>query len=526
MKNKIKNVIIFILILLMAIIIVGSIYYNKTYPKQDFDVVMFTLTAGVENTSPDVINGILSSCAIPVLITIIIITLPIIKKTNSNLHVDIKIRKKMFSFQLYPIKYTSKHRIIYLTFIFIVSIIVFVKCFYVDEFIKNKFQDTKLFEEYYIDPRNVNITFPNKKRNLILILGESFETTVLSKENGGAWDYSLMPELEELAITNTSFSNNETLGGAAQVYGTTYSAAGNVAITSGIPLKAQELLLHTNSYNGNGNYLSGAYSIGEILKDNGYNLEIIMGSDGFFGGRTQYYSTNGNYKIFDVNYAIETGKMSEQDKVWWGFNDDTLFEWSKEEISNLSNENNPFNYIILTADTHFTDGYLSPNAEIKYESQYENVHAYSSKCINEFVEWIKQQDFYEDTTIVIIGDHLGMQEDFYSEKVTGGYQRKVYNVIINPAIPAKNTTNRQFTTMDLYPTILASMGAKIEGNRLALGTNLYSGEPTLLEQLGYQYLNTELRKNSAFYNKHILGDDYYIIKKANNNEGSEENNIE
>ena len=57
---------------------------------------------------------------------------------------------------------------------------------------------------------------------------------------------------------------------------------------------------------------------------------------------------------------------------------------------------------MITADTHFVDGYLSPNAENKFELQYENVHAYSSKLVYEFIEWAKQQDFYEDTTIVIL----------------------------------------------------------------------------------------------------------------------------
>ena len=243
-----------------------------------------------------------------------------------------------------------------------------------------------------------------------------------------------------------------------------------------------------------------------------------MGSDSNFGGRKQYYTTNGNYKIFDVNYAISQKKMTVDQLVWWGFEDDKLYDWSKEELLNLAKENKPFNYIILTADTHFIDGYLSPNAENKFDSKYENVHAYSSKIANEFIEWIKNQDFYKDTTIVIIGDHLGMQSEFYSEKMEEGYVRTVYNVIINPTIEAKNNKNRIFTTMDMYPTMLASIGAEIEGNRLGLGTNLYSGIPTLTETLGYEYFNNELKKTSNFYNKRILGDDYYIFKKQQTKE--------
>ena len=117
------------------------------------------------------------------------------------------------------------------------------------------------------------------------------------------------------------------------------------------------------------------------------------------------------------------------------------------------------------------------------------------------------------SSIVIVGDHLGMQTEFYTEKTKNEYYRTIYNVVINPAIEKNNNINRIFTAMDMYPTMLASIGAKIEGEKIGLGTNLYSGIPTLAEEYGISYLNEELVKNSRFYNKKILGDDYFIMKK-------------
>ena len=55
--------------------------------------------------------------------------------------------------------------------------------------------------------------------------------------------------------------------------------------------------------------------------------------------------------------------------------------------------------------------------------------------------------------------------------------------------------------MDLFPTILSSMGYSIEGNRLGLGTNLFSSKKTLSEEMGYDEFNLELGKNSRFYHK-------------------------
>ena len=129
------------------------------------------------------------------------------------------------------------------------------------------------------------------------------------------------------------------------------------------------------------------------------------------------------------------------------------------------------------------------------------------------------------SSIVIVGDHLGMQTEFYTEKTKNEYYITIYNVVINPAIEKNNNINRIFTAMDMYPTMLASIGAKIEGERLGLGTNLYSGIPTLAEEYGISYLNEELVKNSRFYNEKILGDDYYIMKK-NTQKESEVNNEE
>ncbi len=129
------------------------------------------------------------------------------------------------------------------------------------------------------------------------------------------------------------------------------------------------------------------------------------------------------------------------------------------------------------------------------------------------------------SSIVIVGDHLGMQTEFYTEKTKNEYYITIYNVVINPAIEKNNNINRIFTAMDMYPTMLASIGAKIEGERLGLGTNLYSGIPTLAEEYGISYLNEELVKNSRFYNEKILGDDYYIMKK-NAQKESEVNNEE
>ena len=66
---------------------------------------------------------------------------------------------------------------------------------------------SEIFEEKYVDPMSVNLEFPKEKRNLIYIFLESMETTYFSKEEGGALEYNIIPELYDLAEENISFSN-------------------------------------------------------------------------------------------------------------------------------------------------------------------------------------------------------------------------------------------------------------------------------------------------------------------------------
>ena len=193
--------------------------------------------------------------------------------------------------------------------------------------------------------------------------------------------------------------------------------------------------------------------------------------------------------------------MTEDDIVWWGFDDEDLYSRAKKQLTEISKSKEPFNYTMLTVDTHFEDGYLDEKCKQEYDDQYSNVIKCADTKIADFITWIEQQDFYKNTTIIIVGDHLSMDTDYFKEK---NYVRTTYNVIINSKTPAIKTTNRSYSSLDMFPTTLAALGANISGNRLALGTNLYSKEKTLIEEYGYNYVFKELNKRSSFYNNNIL----------------------
>ena len=56
----------------------------------------------------------------------------------------------------------------------------------------------------------------------------------------------------------------------------------------------------------------------------------------------------------------------------------------------------------------------------------------------------------------------------------------------------------------MFPTILESMGVKIDGGRLGLGTSLFSNEKTLVERDGLDAVNEGFHGNSHYFNDEII----------------------
>ena len=376
----------------------------------------------------------------------------------------------------------------------------------------NKLQRQKVAKAYlssstyladnYVDPRDVKMTFPKKKRNLIHIYLESVENSYLNKELGGYMDVNLMPELTELYKEGLSFSNTDKFGGPHTTYASEWSVAAMINMGAGLPLK---IPMGRNSYGKTGSFLPGAITIGDILEAQGYNQTIMFGADADFGGLTTYFTTHGKFNIFDHKAAKEKGLIPKDYDVWWGYEDDKLYEYAKDEITRLANENKPFNFTMETADTHFPDGYLSEKAEKKHDSQYANVISYSTKEAVDFVKWIQKQPFYKDTTVVITGDHPSMDKKFFKD-FDPNYERTIINLILNAPVTTDNVQNRQYAPFDMFPTILSTLGVEIEGDRLGLGTNLYSNKKTIIEEQGLDTVNSGLGENSNFFNDEFIND--------------------
>lgn len=462
---------------LAVLILRSSSWMLKTWNNLSMEELVFHIKSPLQGTNEGMIRDYIVSCLIiSLVIAVVLAAIFIITKKNR-----------------------MAHRISILTTLVISGLTIVLSVRHVwttldiTAFSNNHNTYSTFIDDNYVDPSDVSIKFPEKKRNLVYIYLESMEMTYADKNNGGAFKENVIPELTQLSLDNENFSGTENiLNGGTSLTGTGWTVAAMFGQTSGLPLL---IPIEDNSMNTQEHFFPGITSLGDILKSAGYQQSLLIGSEAEFGGRKLYFTEHGDYNMWDYNYFKNIGGIPQDYRVWWGFEDNYLFKFAKEKLTELSSSDEPFNLTMLTVDTHFEDGYLCPDCSDTFGDQYSDVMACSSKKVTEFVDWIKQQDFYDNTTIIISGDHPTMDSDF-CDSVDEDYQRKVYTTYINSAVEPENTAYRDYATLDAFPTTLAAMGVNIDGNRLGLGTNLFSNTPTLIERFGIDSINAEFAKNS------------------------------
>lgn len=345
-----------------------------------------------------------------------------------------------------------------------------IKFFFLDDY-------GDFYEKNYIESKKENIKFPIQKKNLIYISLESMERSFANEEVYGG---SLIKAFEELETNEVYFSNYQ------DGFDTTPTKPSTVAILNGLPDSSYKMLL-TDTVS-----VPKSYSLGKIFQDAGYKTESIIGTNGKFTSLNSLFYKHGIAVNIDREYIKKHYPKEFIDGTLNQYSDQVLFKIVKSEILKLEQSSQNFFLLIQTIDTHAND-LPKVNFEKKYDNTYYNIIDNTSKLTVDFIKWFKTRSEFGDTVIIVAGDHLRRDN-----LIPYPIKRSIYNLFINSAIKPKNT-NRTFTQIDMFPTILEAMGVKIKGHRLGLGTSVFSDEPTLAERFSPEYLAKELVKRSKIY---------------------------
>lgn len=233
------------------------------FQRSSINQILFTLTQPVEGINQSQLDSYIVG---PLMQSLFFIFILIFIFYGINRLTKLKKRITVFEFIRFKKLLMSVLSIVILIFGFFISIneigYAEVKSYF--------FEKSELYEKAYVNPKKVNLTFPEQNRNLIYIFLESMETAYISKDLGDAQKENLLPNLTNRIQSGEAinFSNTDTIGGELPIYITGFTVGGMVAQTAGVPVRTS---LDNNTLNNNPNYqalkkfLPGAHSIDDVL---------------------------------------------------------------------------------------------------------------------------------------------------------------------------------------------------------------------------------------------------------------------
>lgn len=342
---------------------------------------------------------------------------------------------------------------------------------------------TDLYEKYYQVPEISATDFPTQKRNLLLIYLESMEANFQDKE---LYEKNLIPQLSALAKNSQHIENYHKL------YGTNYTKAALVAGLCGIPYIPPTTKLESIH-----NHLKNLTCISDILNNNGYETWFAKSADHKFAYTDLFYKSHGYRNIIDrstLTQNLTKQEIAQNKSSYGGLSDKLLFS----HILNLFQTQQiqePFLFTMFTVDTHVPGTVLPYNCKKIFGDVRDNILC-SDKVVTDFINEFKQTPYWENTSIVILGDHPMFKPlSVHSDK---DYKRTIYNVFLNLPNKLKINPKKAYTALDLAPSYLEILGINLPNQSFGLGRSIFSDTPSLITHKDYN-IKTAVRQKSQVY---------------------------
>ncbi|MDO1605038.1 LTA synthase family protein [Lactobacillus sp. YT155] len=242
----------------------------------------------------------------------------------------------------------------------------------------------------------------------------------------------------------------------------------------------------------------------------------------FHGNVASFWSRNNVYKNFGYNYFFDQSYYDtsmEKSGTEYGLKDKLMLSQSAKYLEQMQQ---PFYTKFITVTNHYpfpldeedNDGFVRPDTDNQVVNNYFATAHYLDNSIKEFFDYLKKSGIYDNSMIVLYGDHYGLSDSD--------------NKALSTIIDKKNDTPwNEFdnTQMQRVPFMINMKGLKggIQSQ--------YGGEidvlPTVLHlagidtqgyvQFGTDLMSSQHNGNVIFRNKDIINKDFTII---NNKSGS------
>lgn len=250
----------------------------------------------------------------------------------------------------------------------------------------------------------------------------------------------------------------------------------------------------------------------EQLKPYGYYSAVFHSNDKQFWNRDNMYPALGYDRYFNQQDFIGT----EQASVGWGLKDKDFFDQSIEKLKSLPQ---PFYAKFITLTNHFPyqldpeDQYIEEyTSDSNVVNRYFTTVRYMDEAIKQLVESLKKEGLYENSIIVLYGDHYGISEEHNTamaqflgkEELTPFDTMQLQRVPLIIHIPGHEgkTISKVSGQIDIKPTLLHLLGVETDKS-IEFGTDLFSNEndPLVIMRDGSFVTNDYIYTKNICYDK-------------------------
>lgn len=225
------------------------------------------------------------------------------------------------------------------------------------------------------------------------------------------------------------------------------------------------------------------YAMPEALKQHGYQSVVFHANTETFWNRNQMYESIG----IDTFYDYDSYDVTEENSIGWGLKDKPFFE---QTIPYMKELETPFYAKLITITNHFPfdleeeDKTLANyDSNSKTLNQYFSTVRYMDEAIEQFFMHLKLNGLYEDSIIIIMGDHDGisanhnkaMAQYLNKEEITPYDLLQLQRVPFYIHIPGYEHGERMDKIagqVDIKPTVLRLLGLDTS-NDLYFGNDLF-----------------------------------------------------
>ncbi|SDZ66851.1 Phosphoglycerol transferase MdoB [Evansella caseinilytica] len=305
-----------------------------------------------------------------------------------------------------------------------------------------------------------------KDMNVIVVSLESFQSFVINETVNGE---EITPFLNELIKDSFYFDNFYYQTGQGKT-----SDAEFLINNSLYPL-GRGAVFHSN-------YDNDFNGLPEILHNNGYYAAAFHANDKTFYNRDVFYENLG----YDRYFSYDDYEVNDENSVGWGLKD---IDWIEQSMDYVADLPKPFFGTFITLTNHFPyeleeeDQLIQPfDSDSDIVNRYFPTVRYTDEAMRLLVDQLKEQGIYENTILVMYGDHYGIAESHYKElekylgkEITPFEAIKLNRVPLIIHIPGMEgqTMNTVSGQIDVMPTLLNILGIADEDYTM-FGSDLFA----------------------------------------------------